>query len=223
MTITKSLKAELGLPADTPDKDVCAAAVKATKAGTITKSRISELMAQRDATNPDPQKVFAGATSEKAAGMPGGDPRVRHIKEKFNQTKATEVWPDNREHARKGLYEPKREAFYWETIPGLENTPLDPKNPGGMTTAQKKPILAPSEYEIAKMGALYKSMLIRDCGAENVHRITGFKMTEEDQKLVDAAIHDDEWVGPGANAGEEMLTPRLLKSEEKHLFKKSGL
>ncbi len=220
MPITKSLKAELGLPVDTSDKDVCAAAVKATKAGTITKSRISALMAETDApTNPDPNVVFNGMAGEKAAGMPGADPRVKHVSERFSMVKSASKWPNNREHARKGIYAPGNDAFYYETIPGMEHI-NDPR----INTAQRKSIEDPSQFEYAKMGALFKSMMVRDYGENHpILQKMKIRMNEEDELLVKSALNDDEWVGPGVEKGDMIGMPRRLKEAGRSAWRTSVL
>jgi HK97 family phage major capsid protein len=231
MTITKSLRDELvqnhGLPAGASDKDVAATAINSVKAGKITKARLTELMAQPNAPadtngkgNPDPREVFAGATNpgEKAAGDFGGDPRVKHVKERFDCTKSTAKWPNEREFARKGLYAPGNDAFYWETRPGMEHI-TDPK----IQTAEKKYIQDPSQFEYAKMGAIFKKMLVRDNGPEHpILQKMNIRVTEEDEMLVKSAMHDDEWVGPGANKGDMIGMPRRLKDAERDVFTKQG-
>lgn len=223
LTVTKSLRDELvsnhGLPADASDSEVKAHALACVKGNRIPKSRITELLRPvRDPANPTPQQVFGEGASE-------GDVRVKDISERFDTTKHTAKWEDNREHKRTGEYEAGKDAFYYETIPGMESLLPTPTMP----TCQKKKIENPSQFELAKIGAIFKAAIIRDYGADNARQILeksygrGITMTEEDEMLVKAALHKDEWVGPGAGAGEMLRTPRLLKDAERHAFQKSGL
>lgn len=228
ITITKSLRDELsnhGLPANASDADVRATAVKAVKAGKLTTNRIAELMSERavasdavDASNPNPNDVFGEGTK---AGKEGGfsDPRVKHVKEGYDTTKTASKWQDNRRWLDKKSrdqsdYAPGKDAFYWETIPGMEEMPADPR----IQTAQKKFLNEPSQYEYAKMGALYKSMMLRDNPGSQVLQNMKMRMTEEDEKLVKAAMHDDEWVGYGTVGN----APRKLKDSERITFTKAG-
>ena len=222
LSVTKSLRDELtknhGLPADASDAEVKQHALATIKAKKMTAARVMELGMARDsadAKNPTPEEVFGG---EKGMDI-NGEPRVKDISERFDCTKSTAKWEDIRENSRKGMYEAGKDAFYWETIPGMENIAPTPEMP----TAQKKPILNPSQFEYAKMGALFKSMIIRDYGEDNASKLVNIKMTEEDHMLVKSALHKDLWVGPGASDGESIGRPRMLKENERNVFQKSGL
>jgi HK97 family phage major capsid protein len=231
-TVTKSLRDELvknhGLPADASDKEVKTHAKSLVLSKKISANRIAELMSDRvraqdraDAANPTPEEVFGKAhVSGDGQGMDhNGNVRVIPLKEKFNCTKNTCKWKSVREtHGRKGVYEEGKDAFYYETKPGLEGV-FSP----AIETAIQKPILEPSEFEYAKMGALFKSMIIRDCGAEEAAKLVGIRLTELDEQLVKSSLHEDEWVGPGAGEKEYLSTPRKLTEPERNKFQKSGL
>lgn len=228
--ITKGLRDELvtnhGLPASASDVEVKSLAANAVKSGKLTKARVLELLRPSNDGNPSPNQVF-GDTS------PEGEVRVKHIKERFDCTKETAKWSGGkskspfktREEIEKSDYADGKDAFYYETLPGMESLLPTPTMP----TSQRKKILNPSQYELAKIGAILKASIIRDYGAEQAKTILekqygrGIEMLEQDEILVKAALAEDEWVGPGANAGEMIRTPRLLKDAERHVFQKSGL
>lgn len=224
LTVTKSLRDELvanhGLPVSASEAEAKALASTSVKAGRLTKARVLELLRPAaDPANPTPQQVFGEGASEA-----GGDVRVKHIRERFDCTKATAKWEDRREEKGIGQYEAGKDAFYWETIPGMESVLPGPN----METARRVPILNPSQYEYAKMGALFKAMILRDHPSSAIEVLkkqygTDFRMTEQDDMLVKSALHEDQWVGPGAEKGEMIRTPRMLKDAERNVFTKSGL
>lgn len=164
---------------------------------------------------PDAKALFGSSV--------GQDPsvRVKPIKERFNCTKATAKYGKSAlsKHSKleslggRGDREAGMDAYYWE---------VDPKT----DIAVKKPVHEPSEFEIAKMGAVMKHLLIRDNGAETCQRVLGkwkFRWTEEDQHLLDAAMHEDEWVGPGVtnqDAGD--VAPRKLTDFQRKSFTNIG-
>lgn len=229
LTVTKSLRDELvsnhGLPAGASDAEVKAHALACVKGNKIPKARVMELLKPAADGNPSPQEVFGGPE--------GTEVRVKHIKERFDCTKETAKWEGKSsklllaspEERRNSDYADGKDAFYYETIPGMESLLPTPT----MATSQRKKILNPSQYEYAKMGALVKSMIIRDYGADEAKNILekaygrGITMTEQDETLVKAALAEDEWIGPGASEGEMIRTPRLLKDSERNVFQKSGL
>jgi len=220
LSATKSLRDELtkshGLPAEASDKEVLSHAKSLIIGKKISANRVLELGSQKPADpaadgNPSPEEVFG--KGHVSGGMPTeGNVRVIPMKEKFDTTKSTAKWDGSQSgKKRAGAYEAGKDAFYWETMPGMEHTVGR-----NIETATKKPILNPSQFEMAKIGALTKHIAIRDCKSS-------IKMNEMDEMLVKSAIHDDEWVGPGAEKDAMIGSPRRLKDHERHAFMTKGL
>lgn len=214
------LKEELvkshGLAADASDTQVKDHARKLMNQGKISAKQVAALLksdnpngkgglpergSDPDSRNPEPEKMFAGALS----GMQMDDPstlRGKTGKDFYSSTKAASLWPDCREARRKGIYEPGRPAFYYETDP---TTGL----------AVKKDILDPSPLEVAKMGALMKMIIAR--------QTPELRLTDRDQLLINEAIHEDEWVGSISKSTEPITKARKLTDFEKKEFGTKGI
>ena len=229
MQVTATLREHLeksGLKPGSSDIEVKKFAMKALGEGKLTPKQFAEWSAGKEQLDaavpaattenlPDAKSLFNGAVGTE------GNVRVKPIKERFDCTKATAKFGMSGKSRQstltspggRGDRQPGMDAYYMEVDPQTD-------------LAVKKPVLEPSEFEVAKMGAVLKHCLIRDYGRETCQRILGkwkFRWTEEDQHLLNAAVHEDEWVGPGAKNGERIESARKLSEFERKSFVEQGL
>lgn len=230
MNVTPQLREHLeknhGLKPGSSDKEVKQLAYSLLPSGKLKAAEVKALNGKERLANPDMNPAATDNLPDAKAlfgSSVGQDPnvRVKPIKERFNCTKATSVFGKSalsrnsklESPGGRGDREPGMDAYYWEVDPGTD-------------IAVKKRISEPSEFEIAKIGAVFKHSLIRRHGTEACHTALSkwkFRWTEEDQQLLDAAIHEDEWVGPGVtNQDSGDVSPRKLTDFQRKSFSEGG-